>query len=116
MKRKIPLVTGKVYHVFNKSIADFVVFNNDDEFSRMRDLFRYYQIKDPPYRFNYFVKIKIKENFDENLPSYLSGKEKIVQNIKEDVIDISPSSYKNFVESRISYQKEIEKIKHLILE
>ncbi len=221
MKRKIPLVTGKVYHVFNKSIADFVVFNNDDEFLRMRNLFRYYQIKDPPYKFNYFVKIKTKENFDENLSSYLSGKEKIVQIIAycimpthfhlilkqlkkggistfmgnvlnsysryfntkhkrggplwegkfknvlvetdeqllhltryihlnptsaglvkkpeewpyssyleylgkikkmnricsyEDLIDISPSSYKNFVESRISYQRELEKIKHLILE
>jgi len=35
----------------------------------------------------------------------------------EDLMDISPSSsYKNFVESRISYQRELEKIKHLILE
>ena len=34
----------------------------------------------------------------------------------EDLIDTSASSYKNFVEDRISYQRELEKIKHLILE
>jgi len=69
MKRKTPLITGKVYHVFNKSIADFVVFNNDNEFLRMKNLFKYYQIKEPPYKFNYFVKIKTKENFDEDFSS-----------------------------------------------
>jgi len=99
MKRKIPLVTGKVYHVFNKSIADFVVFNNDDEFSRMRNLFRYYQIKDPPYKFNYFVKIKIKENFDEDLFSYLSNKEKMVQII----------AYLHYAYPSPSYSKTIER-------
>ncbi|MCD6228150.1 MAG: transposase, partial [Candidatus Omnitrophica bacterium] len=183
--------------------------------------FKYYQIKEPPYKFNYFVKIKTKENFDEDFSLYLSDKEKIVEivaycimpthfhlilkqlkkggistfignvlnsysryfNTKhkrggplwegkfknvsvetdeqllhltryihlnptsaglvkkpeewsyssyleylgkikkinricsyEDSIDISPLSYKNFVESRILYQRELEKIKHLILE
>jgi len=222
MKRKVPLVTGEIYHVVSKSIANFVIFNNDSEFLRMRALFKYYQIKDPPYKFNYFMKIKIKEeDFDEYFSLYLSNKEKLVQIIAycimsthfhlilkqlkeggisifignvlnsysryfntkhkrrgplwegkfknilvktdeqllhltryihlnptsaglvnkpeewlyssyleylgkvkeinricyyEDLIDISASSYKNFVEDRISYQKELEKIKHLILE
>jgi len=222
MKRKVPLVTGEIYHVVSKSIANFVIFNNDSEFLRMRALFKYYQIKDPPYKFNYFMKIKIKEeDFDEYSSVYLSNKEKLVQIIAycimsthfhlilkqlkeggisifignvlnsysryfntkhkrrgplwegkfknvlvetdeqllhltryihlnptsaglvnkpekwpyssyleylgktkkmnricsyEDLIDISPLSYKSFVESRISYQRELEKIKHLILE
>lgn len=32
-----------IYHVYNKSIADFVIFNNDCEFSRMLLTIRYYQ-------------------------------------------------------------------------
>ncbi len=222
MKRKIPLVTGEIYHVDSKSIANFVIFNNDSEFLRMRALFKYYQIKDPLYKFNYFVKTKVKEeDFDKYFSLYLSNKEKLVQIIAycimsthfhlilkqlkeggisifignvlnsysryfntkhkrrgplwegkfknllvktdeqllhltryihlnptsaglvnkpeewlyssyleyldkvkeinricyyEDLIDISAFSYKNFVEDRISYQRELEKIKHLILE
>jgi len=52
--------------------------------------------------------------------SYLEylGKIKKINRIcsYEDLIDISPLSYKNFVESRILYQRELAKIKHLILE
>ena len=33
-----------------------------------------------------------------------------------DILDITPGSYKKFVEDRISYQRELEKIKHVILE
>jgi len=224
VKRKIPLVTGEIYHVFSKSIANFVVFNTDSEFLKMRNLFKYYQLKDPPYKFNYFVKVKLKgneEDFDNYFSSHLLNKEKLVQIIAycimpthlhlilkqlkeggislfignvlnsysryfntkhkrhgplwegkfknilvktdeqllhltryihlnptsaglvdkpeewlyssyleylgkvkeinricyyEDLMDISTSFYKNFVEDRISYQKELEKIKHLILE
>ncbi len=224
MKRKIPLVTGEIYHVLSKSIANFVVFNTDSEFLKMRNLFKYYQLKDPPYKFNYFVKVKLKgneEDFDNYFSSHLLNKEKLVQIIAycimpthlhlilkqlkeggislfignvlnsysryfntkhkrhgplwegkfknilvktdeqllhltryihlnptsaglvdkpeewlyssyleylgkvkeinricdyEDLMDISTSFYKNFVEDRISYQKELEKIKHLILE
>ncbi len=32
------------------------------------------------------------------------------------ILDINPTTYKTFVEDRISYQKELAKIKHLILE
>ncbi|MCK9614909.1 MAG: transposase [Candidatus Omnitrophica bacterium] len=32
------------------------------------------------------------------------------------IIDIKPATYKKFVEDRISYQRELEKIKHLISE
>jgi len=36
--RKYPLENGNYFHVFSKSIAKFVVFNNDIEFSRMYEL------------------------------------------------------------------------------
>ncbi len=35
MRRKIPLVTGGVYHIFSKSIAGFKVFNGEEDFLRM---------------------------------------------------------------------------------
>ncbi|RKY45123.1 MAG: hypothetical protein DRP81_04740 [Candidatus Omnitrophota bacterium] len=34
----------------------------------------------------------------------------------KDIIEIEPESYKKFVEDRISYQRELAKIKHLIIE
>ena len=33
-----------------------------------------------------------------------------------EILDINPVTYKSFVTDRISYQKELNKIKHLILE
>jgi hypothetical protein len=32
------------------------------------------------------------------------------------VIDINPATYKKFVEDRISYQRQLAKIKHLVFE
>ncbi len=37
------LVTGNYYHVFTRSIAEFVVFRSEAEFLRMREALRYYQ-------------------------------------------------------------------------
>jgi len=34
----------------------------------------------------------------------------------KDIVDITPGSYKKFAEDRISYQRELERIKHLVLE
>lgn len=47
-----------VYHVFNRSIAGFVVFNNDFEFRRMFDLLCYYQTKKPLISFSKFSQLK----------------------------------------------------------
>jgi putative transposase len=46
---------------------------------------------------------------------YISNKEEALCDYS-DLLDISRSSYKKFVENRISYQKELHKIKHLVLE
>ncbi len=44
----------------------------------------------------------------------VSGENKICD--FEDYIHLSPQQYKEFVEERVEYQRELEKIKHLILE
>jgi putative transposase len=72
--RKDILAIGEVYHVFNKSIADFKIFNNDFEFLRMFAAIRYYQIEKPPLKFSKFVR-----KHKENLSNFLHDKEKIVQ-------------------------------------
>lgn len=46
------LVTGNYYHVFTRSIAEFVVFRNEAEFLRMRETLRYYQRVSLPDRFS----------------------------------------------------------------
>lgn len=49
---KAPLVTGEIYHVYNKSIAEFVIFNNDAEFLHIKDTVRYYKIENQPIKFS----------------------------------------------------------------
>jgi len=45
-----------VYHVYNKSIAGFKIFNNEQEYKRMIALFGYYQSKKPVLSFSDFVR------------------------------------------------------------
>jgi len=45
-------VTGEMYHVYNKSIAEFVIFNNDTEFLHIKGAVRYYQIENQPIKFS----------------------------------------------------------------
>lgn len=40
--RKHNLTTGQTYHIFSRSIAGYVIFNSDGEYSRMLDVFEYY--------------------------------------------------------------------------
>lgn len=77
--RKDLLVVGEIYHVFNKSIAGFKIFNNDSEFSRMTGTIRHYQREKPPVKFSQFIKLsRVKENqLGETIP--LSEKEKLVE-------------------------------------
>ncbi|MCX5699487.1 MAG: transposase [Candidatus Omnitrophica bacterium] len=56
--RKEMLVTGEVYHIFNKSIAGFKIFNNQADFSRIVDVISYYQKEKQPISFSNFIKIK----------------------------------------------------------
>lgn len=58
MIRKEKLVTGEIYHVFNKSIAKFTVFNNDVESVRMKNVLLYYLEKDRLQRYSEFKRIR----------------------------------------------------------
>jgi len=55
--RKDPLRVGFLYHICTKSIAGYKVFRSDEDYSRMREMLRYYAIDSPPVRFSLYEKL-----------------------------------------------------------
>ncbi|MDP3997499.1 MAG: transposase [bacterium] len=54
--RKDPLVSGEVYHLMNKSIAGYRIFNTPAEFDYMLKALRYFSLLDPPNKMSLFMK------------------------------------------------------------
>lgn len=81
MRRKIVLATEEVYHIFNRSIADFKIFNNDEEFIRMKYALAYFQLRTLPSKFSQFLEQDIveREGFESHFYSTSQGIDKIVQ-------------------------------------
>jgi len=65
-----------IYHVFNKSIKDFVIFNNHAEYSRMFELIKYYQVNKPVLNFAKFIKLRKKSALKQCV--HISDEEKLV--------------------------------------
>lgn len=62
--RKDLLRDGEVYHVFDRSIAEFRIFNDYSEFSRMKNIIPYYQKEMPAIKYSDFIRSAyIKRNF-----------------------------------------------------
>ena len=61
--RKYPLIEGKVYHTFTKSIAGFEIFRNESYYQRMGSILSYYKVENPPVKFSIFSDIKNKGFF-----------------------------------------------------
>lgn len=55
------LVTGEIYHIYSKSIAEFVIFNNDVEYSRMKETMLYYQTERQHVNFAKFIETEVKQ-------------------------------------------------------
>ncbi len=51
-------MTGKVYHVFTKSIAGYKIFNNDNEFLRMIEAINHYRAIEQPRKLSKARRIK----------------------------------------------------------
>lgn len=77
--RKELFITGEVYHVFNRSIAEFRIFNNASEFSRMTEVIRYYQRENPLIKYSDFIRSAEAKHYSSNRNSYLLDKEKLVE-------------------------------------
>lgn len=58
--RKIALVSGEYYHIFNRSIAGFRIFNNDEDYHRLIRLLQYYQSGIQRPRYSQFRRMNVK--------------------------------------------------------
>ncbi|MEK6715311.1 MAG: transposase [Candidatus Omnitrophota bacterium] len=78
--RQHPLVTGEIYHIFNKSIAGFTIFNTNWEYQRILTTVRYYMIGKHSSCLARFLELNETNNSDINivLGDYLRQKAKIV--------------------------------------
>lgn len=79
--RKDLLVTGEVYHIFSRSIANFIIFNNDYDYERMRQLFQYYKINNDNIKYSDFVNYKFVDSggFYNTFNEIKKNKEQLVQ-------------------------------------
>ena len=81
MKRVNPLVTGEYYHIINKSIASFKIFNNEKDYLRMLNLVRYYQIQGQPVKFSNYLKSSLvqKIGFQKAFSLNAKDQDKIIE-------------------------------------
>lgn len=70
-----------VYHVYNKSIADYTIFNNDYEFYRMLLTIRYYQVRGQAINLSRYIE---QEKYSENQVLY----SKLIMPLKDRLVDI----------------------------
>ncbi len=75
-KRKEPLITGCLYHIFTKSIAGYKIFRSAEDCSRIMEMIKFYRLEKPNIKFSSYKKAKGKDSFFEES---LHSKEKIVQ-------------------------------------
>lgn len=55
--RKTTIVTGEIYHVFNRSIARQTIFKHKSDYERMRELITFYRYFRPTIRYSHFNRL-----------------------------------------------------------
>ncbi len=55
--RQTPLVSGEIYHVFNRSVASQPIFLTDTYYQRAYEVLSYYNNLTPPVRFSHFSRL-----------------------------------------------------------
>jgi len=55
--RKDPLVNGHFYHIINRSIAKYIVFNNEHDYSRFIELIDLYRFEEFTYKYSDYLKL-----------------------------------------------------------
>lgn len=57
--RKDPLVNDHYYHVFSRSIAKYVIFNDEEDYLRFMELLNLYRFADFNYKYSKFISLEI---------------------------------------------------------
>jgi len=60
-KRKTPLVSNEIYHVYTRSVAQQPIFRNKKEFTVFTNLIEYYKFPNPLLRFSHYSRLNSKE-------------------------------------------------------
>ncbi len=55
--RSTPLVSGEIYHIFNRSIARQTIFKNLKDYQRLVDVINYYRFKKLPLRYSHYNRL-----------------------------------------------------------
>ena len=59
--KRVPLVAGETYHIFNRSIARQPIFLNQKDYQRAFDVLKYYRYSNLPLRFSYYNRLPIEQ-------------------------------------------------------
>ncbi len=82
MTRKVPLVTGEYYHVYNQSIAGFKIFNGPKDYARVISAMKYYQFADALISYSRVIQSKgCEKEIGKNWPEDLKTEDKKLVNI-----------------------------------
>lgn len=74
--RQIPLVTGEIYHTFNRGIDNRITFTNKREYKRALEIIRFYQFASPPLKLSRFLTLSTEDK--ERITSQLNALPKLV--------------------------------------
>lgn len=64
-----PIVTGEIYHVYNRSVGSQPVFLGQSNCKRAIEVSEFYSYLDPPLRFSHYNRLEKKEKFLSELKS-----------------------------------------------
>ncbi|MBI2021972.1 transposase [Candidatus Daviesbacteria bacterium] len=59
--RRIPLITGEIYHVLNRSIARQPIFLTEKDYHRALDILEFYSYERPILRFSHYNRLQAKQ-------------------------------------------------------
>lgn len=57
--RKESLERGYYYHIFSRSIAKFIIFNNAEEYSRFFEIINLYRYEDFDHKYSRFIRLEL---------------------------------------------------------
>jgi len=75
--RTIPLVTGEIYHIFNRGINKQPTFTNKKEYKRALNTIQFYRYVKPPMSLSKFLKLEDKKQND--IIDVLKQRKKLVE-------------------------------------
>ena len=56
--RKEPLEKDCYYHIFNRSISKYIIFNDDSDYLRMLDILKLYRYTDFNHQYSKFIRLE----------------------------------------------------------